>query len=88
MEIIISPVFVLDADGLPRLDVRFIVVAGTLCHGYTGVFFIQVETLRAGAAVHRQEVRGAALLIGAQRSAGQLASLMFVGEGLSCRAAP
>lgn len=79
--------FIFNADGLSWLDVHVVMEAGTLLHGDTNAVITQVETLRAGAAVHRQEVRSAALLLGAERPAGQLASLKLVREGLCCRAA-
>ena len=63
-------------------------VAGTFCHGDADAVFIEVETIRAGAAVHRQEVRNATLLHGAEGSAGQLASLMLVREYLRRWAVP
>lgn len=63
-------------------------VAGTFCLGDADAVFIEVETVRAGAAVHRQEVRNATLLHGAEGSAGQLASLMLVREDLRRWAVP
>lgn len=74
---------VFDADGLPRLHKDFIVEARTLGHGDTEVMFVQVEALRARAAVHGQEVCGAAVCAGAQRHARLLASLQLVGVDLS-----
>lgn len=35
-----SPVLVSDADGLSRLNVHFVMVTGTLCHGDTDAIFI------------------------------------------------
>ena len=79
---------VLDADGFPWLDVAFVMEAGTFFPGDADAVFIQVETLSAGAAIHRQEVRSATLLHCAQWSASQLTSLMLVREDLRCWAAP
>lgn len=62
-------------------------VAQTFGHGDTDPIFIQVEALGARAAVHGQEVREAALLIRAQRSASLLASPEPVPEYLRRRAA-
>lgn len=56
-----SPMLVSDVDGLPWFDVDTVIVARTLIHGHTDTFIIQVETLRAGAAIHRLKVQGAAL---------------------------
>lgn len=79
--------FVFDADGLSRLHKDFIVEARTFGHGDTEVMFIQVEALGARAAIHGQEVGGAAVCAGAQRHARLLASLQLVGVDLSRRAA-
>ena len=63
-------------------------IAGAFVHGHTGAFFLLIHPLRAGAAVDRQEVRGAALLFCAQLSACPLAALQLVREDLAFRAAP
>lgn len=78
---------IIDADGLSWLNVGIIVEAGTFGHGDTDAIFIQIETLSTRATIHREEVRHATLLVWAQRSARQLAPLMFVRERLSRRAA-
>lgn len=73
-----SPVHISDVDRLSWLNIGFIKVARTFVHGDTDVIFIEVETLSARAAIHRQEVRSAGLLMGAQRFASQMTSMMVV----------
>lgn len=79
--------FIFDADGLSRLHKDFIMEARTFGLGDTEVMLIQVEALGARAAIHGQEVSGAAACTGAQRHACLLASLQLVGVDLSRRAA-
>lgn len=55
-------VLIFDVDGLSWLDGHLIMVAGTLFLSDAGAVIIEVETLRAGTAIHRQEVRSATLL--------------------------
>lgn len=61
-----SPVLFFDVDGLPWLNIDSVVITGTFCHGDANSVFIKIVTLSAGAAIHRQEVGGADLLLRAQ----------------------
>lgn len=81
-------VLLFEAHGFARLNVDSVVVAGAFGHGHAGAFIIQVHPLWAGAAIHRQEVRGAAVLLRVQLFARPLAALQLVGEALTFRAAP
>lgn len=76
------PVLFLYVDGFSRLDVVTIVIAGALCHGYAHASVILVKAFGAGAAVHRQEVGGAAGAVRPKGSACLLALLQLVGERL------
>lgn len=58
-----SPVLVFEGNRLSCLDVGSIVITGTFVNGDTNVVFIQIETVSTGTSIHRQKVRGAALLV-------------------------
>lgn len=57
---------IVDANRLSWLNIGIIMVAGTFGHGHTDAVFVQIETLSARAAIHREKVRRATLLVGGQ----------------------
>lgn len=82
LPIIADTVLLLNVDGLPRLDVDPVVEAGAFVHGYTGAPVIHVESVRAGATIHGEEVVGTTLPFAGQGATGQLTSLELVRVGL------
>lgn len=81
------PELIIYGNSLARLDVVTIVIAGTFCHGDTDTPVILIKALGAGAAIHREEVCGAALAFGRQGATCALAFLQLVEEGLGGGAA-
>lgn len=74
--------FLLNVDGLPRLDVDPVVEAGAFVHGYTGAPVIHVESVWARTTIHGEEVIGTTLAFAGQGATGQLTSLELVRVGL------